>query len=340
MTTIHDIAKQAGVSVTTVSKALNGYPDVSMTTRENVKRITKELGYQPSARGFVPRRTMTIGVFSPDHVYHCFRNPFLNDVIANFTESVSLAGYELLFFSDVKRSDEATGFVTRAKHRDVDGVFLIGVSRADRELEALVRSELPVVSIDFDLRGTHASSLYSDNVGGARKAMYHLIENGHRKIAFIGDQQNTKPGYDRLQGYRQVISEMCLELRSDWIVDGDFSEISGYEGMAQLLSAVDRPTAVFCVSDMNAIGAIRCLSDSGLRVTEDISIIGFDDIELARHVTPGLTTIRQNAVQMGQMAAKELLGLMNMKNKSSGTLTVETTLVRRGTVRNINEIGV
>ncbi|MFB5193255.1 LacI family DNA-binding transcriptional regulator [Alicyclobacillus fastidiosus] len=338
MTTIYDIAKRAGVSATTVSKVLNGYPDVSLKTREKVQRITAELGYQPSAvaRSLVTRRSMTVGVFFQDHVNSGFRHPFLHDVIASFKDVVGAAGYDLLFFSDVRDQHAAQGFAARAKHRDVDGLFLLGVPRTDPGLAALSRSQIPVVSVDLDLFGSRASYLSSDNVGGARKAVQHLVERGHRRIAFIGDRFGTKPGHDRMLGYQQSLQEWSLQYRSEWVLEGDFTEPSGYLAMKQLLGLDELPTAVFCASDMMAIGAMKAISEVGWCVGEEISLVGFDDIDLSRYVTPRLTTIRQNTEQMGEMAAKELLELMNTANKPPGVITVETDLIVRDSVRDLN----
>ncbi|WAH39122.1 LacI family DNA-binding transcriptional regulator [Alicyclobacillus dauci] len=337
MTTIYDIAKQAGVSPTTVSKVLNGYSDVSQKTREKVQKITTELGYQPSAiaRSLVTRQSMTIGVFFQDHVNSGFRHPFLHDVIASFKDVVGEAGYDLLFFSNVLSGTSPMGFEARARHRDVDGLFLLGVPRTDEGLVALSKSMIPVVSVDLDLIGPRASYLCSDNIGGAHQAVEHFVQCGHRKIAFIGDRFGTKPGHDRMLGYQQALQKWSLPFRSDWVIQGDFTEPSGYEAMVKLLSVTELPTAVFCASDMMAIGAMHALSDRGLQVGEDISVIGFDDIQLAKYVTPGLTTIRQNTEEMGQCAAKQLLELMMHPDKVPSVMTVETELVVRGTVKNV-----
>ncbi|GEO28135.1 LacI family transcriptional regulator [Alicyclobacillus acidoterrestris] len=338
MTTIYDIAKRAGVSATTVSKVLNGYPDVSMKTREKVQRITDELGYRPNAvaRSLVTRRSMTIGVFFQDHVNSGFRHPFLHDVIASFKDVVGATGYDLLFFSDLREDSATQGFVSRAKHRDVDGLFLLGVPRTNPGLGALSRSQIPVVSVDLDLFGPRASYLCSDNVGGARKAIQCLVENGHRKIAFIGDRFGTKPGHDRMLGYQLGIQEWALPYRSEWVISGDFTESSGYQAFQKLLGASELPTAIFCASDMMAIGAMKAIAEAGYRPGVDISIVGFDDISLARYVTPALTTIRQNTEEMGQRAAKELLELMNTSSKPPSVMTVETELIVRDSVCNLN----
>ncbi|GMA64477.1 LacI family transcriptional regulator [Alicyclobacillus fastidiosus] len=337
MTTIYDVAKRAGVSVATVSKVLNGYPDVSQKTREKVQRITDELGYHANAvaRSLVTRRSMTIGVFFQDHDNQGFRHPFLHDVIASFKDVVGEAGYDLLFLSEHRTDSSSRSFEARAKQRDVDGLFLLGVPRTNPGLAALSRSQIPTVSVVLDLFGPKASYLCSDNVGGAREAVEYLVANGHRKIAFIGDRFGTKPGHDRMLGYQQALQANALQYRSEWVLEGDFSEASGARAMKRLLKCSELPTAVFCASDMMAIGGMDALSDTGLQVARDISIVGFDDIDLAHYVKPGLTTIRQNTDKMGQRAATELLELMNMANKPPSVITVETSLVIRGTVRNI-----
>lgn len=338
MTTIYDVAKRAGVSVATVSKVLNGYPDVSQRTRDKVQQITDELGYHANAvaRSLVTRRSMTIGVFFQDHDNRGFRHPFLQDVIASFKDIVGEAGYDLLFLSEQRSDASSRSFEARARQRDVDGLFLLGVPRTNSGLAALSRSQIPTVSVDLDLFGPKASYLCSDNVGGARKAVDYLVANGHRKIAFFGDRFGTKPGHDRMLGYQEALQANALQYRSEWVLEGDFSEASGARAMKRILKCSELPTAVFCASDMMAIGGMDALLEAGLEVARDMSIVGFDDIDLARYVKPGLTTIRQNTEKMGQRAATELLELMNMANKPPSVMTVETSLVIRGTVRNMS----
>lgn len=338
MPTIYDIAKRAGVSATTVSKVLNGYPDVSEKTRQKVKQITDELGYQPSsaARSLVTRRSMTIGVFLHAHTDSAFRNPFLHEVIASFSNAVGEFGYDLLFFSNSRTPSTPEGFEARARYRDVDGLFLLGVPRTNPDLPELANSETPVVSVDLDLFGARASYLCSDNVKGSHQAIAHLVENGHSKIAFIGDRLGTKPGHDRRLGYQQALLKWSLPYRAEWVVNGDFSESSGYEAGLRLTSCSELPTAVFCASDMMAIGAMKAFEEAGLKAGEDISFVGFDDIQLAAYVKPGLTTIRQNTDEMGRRAALELLELMSNSTKHPSVLSVETQLVVRDSVRSLN----
>ena len=337
MTTIYDIARRAGVSATTVSKVLNGYPDVSAKTREKVQRITNELGYQPSAaaRGLVTRRSMSIGVFFQDESGMGFRHPFLHDIIASFQDVVGASGYDVLFFSPTNGSKTPQGFEARARHRDVDGLFLLGVPRTSPGLTSLSRSRIPIISVDLDLLGSRASYLVSDNIGGARVAVSHLAELGHRYIGFVGDRTGTKPGHDRTLGYHQAMQELGLPFRAEWVLEGDFTEESGYEAMQRMLALPEMPTAVFFASDMMAIGAMRALREAGLTPGDDVSLVGFDDVQLAAYVTPALTTIRQNKEEMGRMAGHELLELMQNPNKPPAVLTVPIELVVRSSVKRI-----
>lgn len=337
MTTIYDIAKRAGVSPTTVSKVVNGYSDVSHRTRERVQSIMLELGYRPNAvaRSLVTRRTMMIGVFFRDNLNNSFRHPLLHSVIASFQDVVGASGYDMMFFSNTQVESAPVGFEAKALNRGVDGLFLVGVPRTDPGLRELARSKIPVVSVDLDLYGSRASYLSSDNIEGSRLALRHLVDNGHRCIAYMGDRFETKPGHDRMLGYQLGLQELSLPYRADWVISGDFTEESGYLGARKLLDSSEMPTAVFCASDMMAIGAMRAFEEMGIRPGEDISLIGFDDVEYARYVRPRLTTIRQNSLEMGQRAATELLELIEETDKPPSIITVATELVVRESVKDI-----
>ncbi|MFC4617595.1 LacI family DNA-binding transcriptional regulator [Camelliibacillus cellulosilyticus] len=334
MTTIYDIAKKAGVSAATVSKVLNGRSDVGAKTVERVKRISKELGYQPSsmAKGLATKKTHTIGIFFQDHLNSGFRHPFLQDILASFKDVIGANGYDLLFFAKNVPTDGDESFETLARQRNVDGLMLLGVPRTNPGLTSLAQSGIPCISIDLDLLGPRAGYLISNNIGGAMKAVDYLVEMGHRDIAFICDMFKTKPGLDRLVGYREALQKHNIPVRSKWIVNGDFSEAGGYYATKKLLMSKDQPSAIFCAGDLMAIGAMRAMREQDLRVGEDISLIGFDDITLLKYVHPGLTTIRQNKDEMGKQAAFELMKLMNDPNHFPSTITLETELIVRDTV--------
>ncbi|GGE49874.1 LacI family transcriptional regulator [Pullulanibacillus camelliae] len=334
MATIYDIAKKAGVSAATVSKVLNGRSDVSQRTIEKVKKIVDEIGYQPSsfARGLATKKSKTVGVFFQDHLNSGFRHPFLQDILASFKDVIGAHGYDLMFFTNNHPDNHIETFEERAKNRNVDGLFLLGVPRTDPKLSSLAQSDIPCMSIDLDLIGPNASYLTSDNIGGAIKAVDYLVEMGHTEIAYISDVFGTKPGHDRLIGFTKGIEKNNLSVLSKWILASDFSEQGGYHTTKRLLESSELPTAIFCAGDMMAIGAMDAIREKNLRVGTDISIIGFDDIALLKYIRPHLTTIRQKKDVMGQRAAEELLRLMNDANYFPSPIMIDTELVTRETV--------
>lgn len=334
MVTIRDIAKKAGVSTATVSKVINSRKDVGLKTIEKVKEIMKELEYQPSsyARGLITKKTETIGVFFQDHMNTGLRHTFLQDILESFKEVIGAAGYDLIFFTNHKPRSGFESFEARAKHRNVDGVFLLGVPRTDPFLASLAESHIPCMSIDLDLFSPTSGYLTSDNIGGAMKAVDFLVEMGHRNIAYITEVLGTKPGTDRLIGYKTAMQKHEIQIRSEWIVSGNFTEESGYAATLKLLDGRQIPTAIFCAGDMMALGAMRAMEERHVKIGEDISLIGFDDITLLKYVKPRLTTIRQQKEVMGRKAGEELLKLIEEPDYFPTTSTIETELVVRETV--------
>lgn len=339
MLTIYDIAKKAGVSAATVSKVLNGRSDVGKNTAQTIKRIIDELGYQPNsiARGLATKISKTVGVFFEDHLNTGFRHHFLQDILASFKDVIGENGYDLVFFANNHKDNQAETFEARARNRNVDGLFLLGVPRTDPNLAGIAQSGIPCMSIDLDLVGPNANYLCSDNIGGAMMAVDYLVKMGHSKIGFISDIFVTKPGYDRLIGFKKAMEKHQLPVVEEWILPGDFSENSGYLSAKQLLENDHLPTAIFCAGDMMAIGVMEAFRERGLKVGEDISLIGFDDVSLLKYVTPGLTTIRQRKEEMGQTAAKELLKLINDSDYTINPIMIETELVIRETVANLQK---
>lgn len=337
MTTIYDVAKRAGVSPATVSRVLNGYSDVSEKTRARIAQIVAEMDYRPNtyARGLATKRSMSIGVFFQDledKANAGFRHPFFNDVIAAFHDVVGHQGYDLVFFSN-ESSDRNDPFDTRATHRNVDGLLLLAISREHVGLRSITASQIPCMSVDLDLLGPRAGYVVSENVEGAIRVVDFLVENGHRDIAFVGDRWGTRPGHDRLVGYQRGLEKHRLPFRPEWILEGDFGETSGYEAAMQLISGRERPTSIFCAGDMMAVGAMKAVHDCGLSVGDDVSIVGFDDITLARYVTPSLTTVRQQRDRMGAEAANALLSLIEDPRKPPPMITIDTMLVVRESVK-------
>ncbi len=336
MPTIHDVARLAGVSITTVSKVLNGYPDVGAKTRANILRITQEVGYQPSAmaRGLAMNRSWLIGVFFQDAVNSGLEHPFFEAVLNGCKNAVGRHGYDLLFFSNLvfAPGDAKNDYLPRARQRQVDGVLLMGAHRQDKELRRLAEADLPCMFVDIDMTGPRAGFVQSNNHEGAKRAIQHLLDLGHRRIAVIGDRYGSKPGEDRLAGGREALAEVGLELPDEYVRFGDFSQESGSGAMASLLTDVPRdkwPTAVFALSDLMAFGVMDAALEAGLSVPGDLSVVGFDDINIASRLRPRLTTVRQDMHRIGEQAGEALIQMIENDSLRPPVLSVDTEFVER-----------
>lgn len=333
-TTIRELAKLSGVSVGTVSRALNGYPDVARETRARILRLATELEYTPAAaaRTLVTQRSHVVGVFLETGGGHPdLQHPFFHEVLVGLKQAIGEAGYDLLLFATQRPGN---GFVDqsylgRCRHHNVDGVVLMGVYSEDPEARRLVRSEVPCVGVDVDL-GAEAVLVASDNVAGAQMAVQHLYQLGHRRIATITGLIETRPCIDRLRGYRRAIQARRLAYRDEYVVYGDYYVESGSDAMEQLLALDEPPTAVVVQSDLMAVGAIRAAAATGLRVPGDLSVVGFDDMSMAPHMRPALTTVRQDKARLGAEAGGALLRRIERDLDQPSTVTLPVQLVVRG----------
>lgn len=336
MTTIYDIAKKSGYSITTVSKVINNYPDVSQKTRKKILQTIEELDYHPSsnARSLMTKKYWTIGVVYIEELNNGIQHPFFSAVIESFRKEMEDAGYDLLLISK-KIEQRKTSYIERFKQRGVDGVIVVSPIRLTNDVQEIVNHDIP--SVFIDLYHSKVSTVNSDNVDGSIQVVKYLHSLGHRKIAHIAGGDQTFAGKAREQGFIQGMKELGLEVRNDYIENGGLFDVSGgYEAMKKLLALKDLPTAVYAAGDMMAIGAMRAIQEAGLRVPDDISIVGFDDIELAQYVTPSLTTIKQDAQTIGQQAADLLLKQIDNKKKIPLGVMVPVSLVERGSVIKLN----
>lgn len=336
MPTIYDIAKKSGFSITTVSKVINNYPDVSQKTRKKILQTIEELDYHPSsnARSLMTKKYWTIGVVYIEELNNGIQHPFFSAVIESFRKEMEDAGYDLLLISK-KIEQRKTSYIERFKQRGVDGVIVVSPIRLTNDVQEIVNHDIP--SVFIDLYHSKVSTVNSDNVDGSIQVVKYLHSLGHRKIAHIAGGDQTFAGKAREQGFIQGMKELGLEVRNDYIENGGLFDVSGgYEAMKKLLALKDLPTAVYAAGDMMAIGAMRAIQEAGLRVPDDISIVGFDDIELAQYVTPSLTTIKQDAQTIGQQAADLLLKQIDNKKKIPLGVMVPVSLVERGSVIKLN----
>ncbi len=333
MATIYDIAKKTGFSITTVSRALNDYHDVSAKTKKIILEAVEEMGYYPNsiARSLTTKKSWTLGVIFIEDLGVGIKHPFFSAVIQSFKQRVEKIGYDLIFLSQ-NIGSEKKSYLDHAIHRGVDGIIIVCSNYDDQEVVKLMDSKIP--SVVIDLHSNKSSVVYSDNFSGSEKAVEYLHSLGHQKIAHISGHKSTFAGIERLRGFKHAIEKLELNIPSSYIVEGGFfSYEGGYKGMKRLLELNERPTAVFAGGDMMAIGAINAIEDYGLNVPDDFSIIGFDDIELARFMTPKLTTVRQDTDLIGENAAKVLLSQINENNKVFSAITIPVELIIRGSTR-------
>lgn len=337
MTTIYDIAKKTGYSITTVSKVLNNYTDVSEKAKKIINEAVNELGYFPSssARTLSTKKSWSIGVIFVEDSGIGMEHPFFNAVIESFKKSVEEHGYDLLFAAR-KVGSESKSYLDHFKYRDVDGVVVVCSALNDPEVDLLINSDLPTVVIDLDIRGCCA--VYSDNVYGSELAVNYLYSLGHRKIAHISGDEALFVGVQRKNGFVEAMKNNNLELPDEYIVNGGYFTHEGGKGaMKQLLELKEPPTAVYVAGDLMALGAIREITEQGLKVPEDISVVGFDDIRMAQYTTPALTTIRQDTTLIGKTSANLLLEEINNNKKQFFSVKIPVTLVERASCRRILE---
>jgi LacI family transcriptional regulator len=335
MTTIQELAARTGVSVATVSRALNGSPEVSEATRERILRLAHELDYTPSAaaRTLVSRRSHVVGVIletGPGHPD--LLHPFFQEVLVGLKHGAGAKGYDLLLFATDEPGNGFGGthsYLRRAGHHGVDGVVVMGFDGRDPEMRKLTDSGLPCMAIDADPGGDRTGYVMSQNRQGAAQAVRHLYELGHERIATVTGPTSMLPGEDRLTGYREELARLGLPVRDDYVLEGDFYDESGYRATRRLLELDEPPTALFAASDLMAAGALRAAHDLGVAVPEGLAIVGFDDIALAALIQPSLTTVRQNMKAIGKAAAEALGEMIDDPEAAPARVLVPTQLIVR-----------
>ncbi|MFC4063259.1 LacI family DNA-binding transcriptional regulator [Planomonospora corallina] len=332
MATIRELARQCGVSVATVSRVFNNPEVVNPDTRKNVLDTAARIGYLPneSARTLATKKSHMVGlVWDTHHRRPGWRHPFLQEILIGLKTALSDRGYHLLMLA----TSDGEGSHDRAVRRhDLDGVVFIDDGTEDPALLRLAASGVPCVSLDRPVTGPRATHVISDNAGGARAAVHHLHGRGRRAIATIAGPGRTAPGAERLAGYRAALAELGLPARDGYVAEGDFYLAGGHAAMRRLLELDERPDAVFVAGDEMAIGAIRAVTEAGLKVPEDVAVVGFDDIELAALVQPGLTTVAQDKAGFGTAAAAALVAMIDDPAAAPPPPSVlPTTLVVRGT---------
>ncbi|GGK04667.1 LacI family DNA-binding transcriptional regulator [Luteimonas terricola] len=301
--TIKDVAREAGVSVATVSRAINDQGNVAPAVRERVLAVARALDYAPhqAARALSSRRTHTVGVVLPD-----LHGEFFSELIRGIGQVARAHGLHMLVSSDHGDAREQ-GAALQAMRGRVDGVLVMApTDEAARVLSGHLPPGLPAVLINTPAAEGGRAGIHVDNRGGARAMTRHLVEAGSRCIAFIAGPDDNHEARERLQGHRDEL-EALMPGTQPWVLPGGFDEASGQRGVQAILQAGRRPDAVFAANDMMALGCLQALAAAGVRVPGQILVAGFDDIPLARHVHPTLTTMKVDIAELGARAMRALI---------------------------------
>jgi DNA-binding LacI/PurR family transcriptional regulator len=314
------------VSHSTVSRALRDSPLVNRSTAEAIRRIAQECGYRPSAaaRSLVTQRTFTVGV-----VVTNISDPFVAGVVGGIEDAGSEHGFSVFLANSNADPDQEVRVVRSFEERRVDGIVVTSSRVGALYVPLLTQREIPIVLLNSHHPSQFAHSVMIDNVAGSREAMSHLLALGHRRIAYLGDRFGHQSDAERLEGYRAALARAHLRVDPNLVVHGDGRPEGANEPIRRLLGLAARPTAIFCYNDMSALGAMRELRSFGLRVPDDMSIVGFDDLHISQYLEPPLTTVRQPVRQMGRLAMETLVGLL-AGVKSRRRITVPGELIVRG----------
>ena len=331
MTTIYDVAREAGVSTATVSKVLSNTPYVSAGTRAKVLAVVKHMNYVPSlaARGLTKSRTYIIGLVIPYVSDYLFSDPHLLEFIRCLEQEANTRDYNLLL-ATARTSDEAGSAYQRLlSTRYVDGAVLVAVRRGQPASTGLEKKDYPCVALGYHSPYGQQNTVHADDRQGALQAVRHLLDLGHRCIGVISGPPPLTAVEERLMGYQQALAERGIECDDAWIVQGDFTPDSGFQAVTMLWERVPQLTAIFSINDRMAMGALQCLRAKGFSVPGDIAIVGFDDIPSAAHFDPPLTTVRQPSLGMGHIAARKLFQLIDNEIESFKSIVLPAELIVR-----------
>ncbi|MBQ9520296.1 MAG: LacI family DNA-binding transcriptional regulator [Acholeplasmatales bacterium] len=309
MVKIKDIAERCGLSIASVSKALHGESDLNQKTAEYIRSVAKEMGYVPnaSARLLKTKRSYNIGVLFVDETSSGLEHEYFSSILNSIKDEAEKNGYDITFISHHFGSDYLT-FYEHAKYRNVDGVIIASVDFRDPEVIRLVESEIPTVTIDYEFN--NVASVISDNVQGVRDIVNYLVNMGHEKIAFITGE-DTSVTQKRIASFYKTCEERNISVKDEYVKKGRYHipKVSG-EATRELLTLEDKPTVIMYPDDYSLLGGITEIEKHGLRIPDDISIVGYDGIKLSRLIRPIITTYVQNSAEIGVRATKKLVDLI------------------------------
>lgn len=337
-TTIKDIANELGISVTAVSKALNDRDDISDELKVKVREVAEKLNYSPNtiAQRLVNKKSNTIGVFvlsrQPEEKVREEEN-FGFKFLTGILEASNRMGYDILLFSTNSDLLKEKSYLKLCRERKVEGAVFTGLRLDDPHIEEIKNSEIPISIIDTYIEGDNVGCITTDNKDGVYQALNYLSDLGHKKIAMVNGHKEAQVSKIRFKHFKNYLKSKNY-FNPDWVYAGDFTMDSGYNCAQEIidLDVAKRPTAIFAASDLMAIGIIKALKDADIKVPEEISVVGFDNIFTGEYIRPSLTTVSQNAIDMGEKAVEWILD-ESLRNKNKIYLKPE--LVKRQSCQKI-----
>jgi len=328
--TLKQIAERVGRSVTTVSRALAGYKDVSETTREQVKQVAHELGYEPNiiARQLQKQRTDTIALVIPTFGPR-FSDPFFSEFLAGVGNEAARHGFDLLVSTRSPGEEEQQAYLRQVRSRRVDGFIIVRTRRQDARISILQQHNFPFVAFGrIEGRGEFPF-VDEDSEAGVRQVVDHLVECGHARIAWIAASPDLMFAWYRQQGFVKAMKSHGLTVEDDLILEGDLTQRGGRQVAGQLLELSNPPTAIVACNDLMALGAMSAAQSRGLTVGKDISVAGFDDIPPSEHAHPSLTTVHQPIYKIGSTVCQMLIKIIMGEELTERQVILQPSLVIR-----------
>lgn len=335
--TIYDIAQKAGVSIATVSRVLNGSPNIRKDTKAKVQKIIDETGYNPNAqaRRLSTQNSGMIGVMIPD-----MENPFFQKILTGITELAYKLKFNVVLYNTGENINTQYELLKMVAQERLSGLVMIPILEQDNESVSLLKwiqnNGVAVVLIDRDIQGVKFDRVFSNDFKGSYDCVSLLIENGHKKIATITGPLSSKPGKDRYEGYIKALQDNELPIEKKYIESGNFFKEKSYELAKKLMEQEEPPTAIFCANNLTTLGTMKCISEKKLHVGKDISVVSFDDIEEFKYVGINITSVNRPVKYMGMEAMNMLIYKIKNKENSRRTdditkkVVVDTELIIRG----------
>lgn len=310
MVSMKDISAACGVSVATVSKALNDHGDIGAETKKRIRQTAKQMGYFPNsaAKALKTNRTLNLGVLFEEDDHSGLTHDYFASVLDSLKSTAEERGYDITFINSCRTRPNRMSYLEHCRYRGFDGVVIVCVNFYDPEVLELVQSDIPTVTIDHLFNNT--CSIMSDNVKGMNELLHYVYDMGHRRIAYIhgADSSVTQR---RLSSFYKTTADLGLNISDEYIRQAAYRDTAAaYAETGKLLNLKEPPTCIFYPDDFACYGGVNAIRARGLKVPDDISVVGFDGIRIARHIEPKLTTLKQDTKQLGMRAAEKVISLI------------------------------